>query len=57
MSNDFDKRSLWRFVNKKINRVSHHYHVFAVMSTLFEEMIVDLKNGKKIKYIIFVPLV
>lgn len=43
------KRNLWRYVNKKIKRSIHHYHVFSIISILFEEMLVDLKNGKKIK--------
>ncbi len=44
-----DKRALWRLVNKRINRVVHHYHVFSVISFLIEEMINDLKCGKEIK--------
>lgn len=43
------KRDLWRYVNKRIKRLVHHYHVFSVMSILFEEMIADLKRGKGIK--------
>lgn len=44
-----DKKILWRFVNIKINRVIHHYHVLGVINILFEEMLKDLKNGKDIK--------
>lgn len=44
-----DKRMLWRYVNKKINRIIHHYHVFGVLSILFDEVIKDLKLGKIIK--------
>jgi nucleoid DNA-binding protein len=47
--NSIDKKKLWLYVNKKINRIIHHYHVIAVISILFEEMIKDLKDGKKIK--------
>ena len=43
------KRILWRYVNKQINRSIHHYHVFSVISILFDEIINDLKDGKKIK--------
>jgi nucleoid DNA-binding protein len=43
------KRIFWRYVNLKIKRVIHHYHVFAVISILFEEMLEDLKQGKEIK--------
>jgi nucleoid DNA-binding protein len=44
-----NKRDLWRLVNLKINRAVHHYHVFSVMSSLFKEMLVDLKSGKEVK--------
>lgn len=43
------KRDLWRYVNRKIKRLIHHYHVFAVISMLFEEMVKDLQAGKEIK--------
>jgi nucleoid DNA-binding protein len=43
------KRVLWRYVNKKIKRTIHHYHVFSVITLLFEEMIKDLISGKEIK--------
>ena len=43
------KRDLWRYVNRKIKRLIHHYHVFSVISILFEEMTQDLKNGREIK--------
>lgn len=51
MSNDksISKRSLWQYVNRKIKRIIHHYHVFSVLTILFDEMIKDLKLGKKIK--------
>lgn len=43
-----DKRVLWHYVNLKIRRVVHHYHVLSVISILFDEMISDLKVGKSI---------
>lgn len=43
------KRAFWRYVNIKIKRTIHHYHVFAVISILFEEMLKDLKQEKEIK--------
>ena len=43
------KRVLWQYVNKKIRRLVHHYHVFSVMTILFEEMLKDLKSGKRIR--------
>jgi|SRR5277367_4299886 len=49
MSPNISKRDLWRYVNRKIKRLIHHYHVFSVISLLFDEMIQDLKDGKEIK--------
>jgi nucleoid DNA-binding protein len=43
------KRDLWHYVNCKIKRLTHRYHVFAVISILFEEMVKDLRQGKSIK--------
>lgn len=45
------KRQLWRYVNHKIKYLIHRYHVFAVITILFEEMLKDLKQGKSIKII------
>jgi len=51
MSNEksVSKRSLWQYVNRKIKRIIHHYHVFSVLTILFDEMLKDLKQGKRIK--------
>lgn len=51
MSNELsiNKRTLWRYVNAKIKRLIHHYHVFSVITILFDEMIGDLLAGKDIK--------
>lgn len=49
MSLSISKRNLWHYVNRKIKRLIHHYHVFSVISILFDEMIQDLKDGKEIK--------
>lgn len=49
MNKEISKKIFWRFVNKKINRAIHHYHVFAVISLLFEEIVKDLLSNKKIK--------
>lgn|SRR5512135_1999486 len=51
MSLSISKRDLWHYVNRKIKRLIHHYHVFSVISILFDEMIKDLKSGKEIKII------
>lgn len=45
------KRDLWRYVNHKIKHLIHHYHVFAVITILFEEMLRDLKQGKSIRVV------
>jgi nucleoid DNA-binding protein len=42
------KRIFWRYVNQKIKRTIHHYHVFSVITILFEEMLKDLKDGKDV---------
>lgn len=51
MSLSISKRDLWHYVNRKIKRLIHHYHVFSVISILFEEMVKDLKAGKEIKIV------
>src|SRR5579864_5560825 len=51
MNVSISKRNLWHYVNRKIKRLIHHYHVFGVISILFEEMIKDLKSGKEIKIV------
>lgn len=51
MSNELSisKRMLWRYVNLKIKRVVHSYHVLSVMTILFDEIVTDLLKGKSIK--------
>lgn len=49
MTDSISKRDLWRYVNKKINRFIHHYHVFSIITILFEEILYDLKRGEDIK--------
>jgi nucleoid DNA-binding protein len=46
---NIDKRTLWRFVNVKINRSIQSSHVIGVINILFDEIISDLKSGKEIK--------
>lgn len=48
-ANNITKRMFWRYVNVKLNRSIHHYHVFSVISMLFDEMLQDLKDGKEIR--------
>ena len=57
MTLSISKRDLWRYVNRKIKRLVHHYHVFAVITLLFEEMVKDLLAGKEIKVANFGTLV
>lgn len=49
LKNSITKRDLWRYVNLKLNRSIHRYHVFAVINILFEEMAKDLASSKPIK--------
>ena len=44
-----NKRFLWRYVNRKIKRIIHHYHVASVLAILFDEMVADLLKGNRIK--------
>lgn len=47
--NSISKRKLWHFVNKKINRAIHHYHVLSVITLLFDEILLDLKRNVDLK--------
>jgi nucleoid DNA-binding protein len=49
MNKEISKKIFWRYVNSKIKRKIHHYHVFAIISILFEEIVKDLLNNKEIK--------
>ena len=58
MFNDnVSKRSLWKVVNKKIKKTIHYYHVFSVISILFEEILKDLREEKELKVFNFGTLV
>ncbi len=57
MSDSISKRALWQYVNGKMNHLIHHYHVFSVITILFEEMLEELKRGKEIKIFNFGTLV
>lgn len=50
---NFSKRDLWRYVNKFTKRIVHHYHVLAVISILFEEIVKQIKLGKPITIVNF----
>jgi nucleoid DNA-binding protein len=47
--NNISRRDLWKYVNKKLNKSLHFYHIGSVITILIDEMIKDLKNGNKIK--------
>lgn len=44
-----DKRGLWRLVNRKFKGLIHHYHVLAIITILFDEIVKDLKEGKVLR--------
>jgi len=46
---NINKKDFWKIVNQKIKRSINHYHVFSVITILFEEILVDLKKGKELK--------
>lgn len=48
LPNSINKKELWKYINQKIKRVIRNYHVYGVISILFDEMIKDFKNGKPI---------
>lgn len=56
-SDNVSKRSLWKYVNKKIKRSIHYYHVFSIISILFEEILKDLQEEKELKVFNFGTLV
>ena len=49
LKNHVDKKRLWTYVNIKINRVIHHYHVFSILNILVEELLEALMARKEIK--------
>lgn len=49
MDLSISKRAFSQYVNKKIKRAIHHLHVMSVIAILFDEMLVDLLDGKTIK--------
>jgi nucleoid DNA-binding protein len=55
--NSINKKELWKYVNRKIKRLIRNYHVYGVISILFDEMIKDFKNGKAINIFNFGTIV
>lgn len=49
MLDNISKRDLWHYVNRKVKRLIHHYHIFSIISILFDEVAKDLRDGKEIK--------
>jgi len=44
-----DRRFLWQYVCKKINKSIHHAHVLSVINILLDEVLAELLVSKKIK--------
>ncbi len=44
-----DRRFLWQYVIKKINKSIHHAHVMSVINILLDEVLGELVISKKIK--------
>lgn len=53
MNSSITKRILWRYVNNKMDHLIHHYHIFSILSILFDEILKDLKAGKSLTIINF----
>lgn len=53
MNKEITKKPFWHYVNLKIKRSVHTYHVYSVISILFDELIKDLIAGKKINVVNF----
>jgi nucleoid DNA-binding protein len=49
MIHSVNKKRLWFYVEKGINRFIQTYHIASIISILLDEMLEDLKAGKKIK--------
>lgn len=49
LPDSINRRIFWRYINQKINRFVHHYHVASLIEIVFEEMLRDLKRGKSIR--------
>lgn len=49
MNKSIDRRFLWQYVLKKINKSIHHAHVMSVINILLDEVIKDLVDKKQIK--------
>lgn len=49
MNKSIDRRFLWQYVLKKINKSIHHAHVMSVINILLDEVITELISSKKIK--------
>lgn len=56
-NDSISKKSLWKYVNKKIKKTIHYYHVFSIISILFEEIIKDLREEKELKVFNFGTLI
>ncbi len=48
-SKNVDRRFLWQYVCKKLNKSIHNAHVLSVINILLDEVLVELIESKKIK--------
>lgn len=43
-----NRRKLWRYVKSKLKKAVDQHKIYNVIIVLFEEMLIDLKDGKEI---------
>lgn len=46
--NSISKKFLWKYINFKLKNIVRSDHVLSIMHILFDELIKDLKSGRKI---------
>lgn len=49
MPASISKRIMWRHINQKLKHTIHNYHVFGVITILFDELIKELKTNGQVK--------
>lgn len=48
-SDNVNKKKFLTYISKKIKKSVNYLYILSVVSTLFEEIVEDLKNGKELK--------
>lgn len=56
MNIEINKRLFWKYLNSRLSKKIHSYHVFAILSILLEELASDLKSNKIIKIFNFATI-